>query len=554
MKCRFSYIVIVILLLISCQKEEEKPVVDTLMPAQSATIYGKVTCNGVPVSGVVVSDGVVCGRTDGKGVYNLKSAKHNGLVFISVPSGYVTPYNGSTVPSFWKSLKKLKDEPDRVDFTLEAENQDRYTMLFMGDIHLYSHKSINCFNSTFIPEINSYISSSASCPVYASTLGDMTWDWYWYNGDKIGIEQYIPNMNNIRGLQIYNTVGNHDNDMQHDSLSEFQRTGADWTCMTQYRKQQGPTCFSYNIGGVHYVSLDNVITTNTGGTTDKDSRGCWRGVTESDMRWLEQDLSYVSEDTPVVVSVHMPLFNMKGKPTAGNSKSINYTVQDITAPFRKFGKVLFISAHTHLLYNTEDYDVSGLKVTEWNSGALCGNFWTTALKTGLNLCTDGTPGGYRILTVDNGKISSLYKGIGKKKNYLFRAYDRNQMNLEASKLGSYTKGEIAGVNKDNWIYINVWDYKPSWKISVQEFATNSATTLQVTRMDECYDPLYMLMYGQGETDTTPQLTCTMFRAKANSATSIVTIRVEDEYGHSRMERIQRPKKFTVDVYADEQTE
>lgn len=554
MKCHFSYIVVVILLLISCQKEEEKPVVDTLMPAQNATIYGKVTCNGVPVSGVVVSDGEVCGRTDGKGVYNLKSAKRNGLVFISVPSGYVTPYNGSTVPSFWKSLKKLKDEPERVDFTLKAENQDRYTMLFMGDIHLYSHKSINCFNSTFIPEIDSYISSSASCPVYASTLGDMTWDWYWYNGDKIGIEQYILNMNNIRGLQIYNTVGNHDNDMQHDSLSEFQRTGADWTCMTQYRKQQGPTCFSYNIGGVHYVSLDNVITTNTGGTTDKDSRGCWRGVTESDMRWLEQDLSYVSEDTPVVVSVHMPLFSMKGKPTAGNSKSINYTVQDITAPFRKFGEVLFISAHTHLLYNTEDYDVSGLKVTEWNSGALCGNFWTTALKTGLNLCTDGTPGGYRILTVDNGKISSLYKGIGKKKNYLFRAYDRNQMNLEASRLGSYTKGEIAGENKENWIYINVWDYKPSWKISVQEFATNSATTLQVTRMDECYDPLYMLMYAQGETDTTPQPTCTMFRAKANSATSTVTIRVEDEYGHSRMERIQRPKKFTVDVYADELTE
>lgn len=554
MKCHFSYIVVVILLLISCQKEEENQIVEALSPAQNATIYGKVTCNGVPVGGVVVSDGVVCGRTDGKGVYNLKSAKRNGLVFISVPSGYVTPYNGSTVPSFWKSLKKLKDEPERVDFTLKAENQDRYTMLFMGDIHLYSNKSISCFNSTFIPEINSYVSSPVSGPVYASTLGDMTWDWYWYNGDKIGIEQYIPNMNNIRGLQIYNTVGNHDNDMQYNSLQEFQMTGEDRTCMNHYRRLQGPTCYSYNIGGVHYVSLDNVITTNTGGTTDKDSRGCWRGVTESDMRWLEQDLSYVSEDTPVVVSVHMPLFNMKGKPTAGNSKSINYTVQDITAPFRKFGKVLFISAHTHLLYNTEDYDVSGLKVTEWNSGALCGNFWTTALKTGLNLCTDGTPGGYRILTVDSGKMSSLYKGIGKKKNYLFRAYDRNQMNLEASKLGSYTKGEITGVNKDNWIYINVWDYKPSWKITVQEFVTNSATTLEVSRMEECYDPLYMLMYGQGETDTIPQLTCTMFRAKANSATSIVTIRVEDEFGNSRMERMLRPKQFTIDVYVGEQTE
>jgi hypothetical protein len=73
-------------------------------------------------------------------------------------------------------------------------------------------------------------------------------------------------------------------------------------------------------------------------------------------------------------------------------------------------------------------------------------------------------------------------------------------------------------------------------------------------MDECYDPLYMLMYEKGNTDTAPQLTGTMFRAKANSATSMVTIRVEDEFGNSRMERMQRPKQFTVDVYADEQTE
>ena len=66
------------------------------------------------------------------------------------------------------------------------------------------------------------------------------------------------------------------------------------------------------------------------------------------------------------------------------------------------------------------------------------------------------------------------------------------MNLEASKLGSYTKGEITGVNKDNWIYINVWDYKPSWKITVQEFVTNSATTLEVSRMERINrDPIVL---------------------------------------------------------------
>ena len=542
------------LLLLSCVKEEVKTVADMLVPAQGATVYGKVTSAGEPVASVVVSDGVTTVLTDRNGVYNLKSAKRNGHVFISVPSGYSTLYEGSTIPSFWKSLKKPKDVPERIDFLLQEENQDRYTMIFIGDIHLYSHKSINCFNSTFVPEINNFISASGARPVYASTLGDMTWDWYWYNGDRIGIEHYIPNINNLQGIHVYNTVGNHDNDMQYNSLLEFQNTGDDWTCMSQYRKLQGPTCYSYNIGGIHYVSLDDVITINTGGTADKDSRDCWRGVTENDMRWLEQDLSHVSSDTPVIVTLHIPLFSMKGKPTTGNPRSVNYSVPDITAPFMKFGKVLFISAHTHLLYNTEDYDINGVSVTEWNSGALCGNFWTTANKTGLNLCTDGAPGGYRILSVNGGEFSSIYKGVGKKQNYLFRAYDRNQMNLDALKLGTYTKGDIAGENKENWIYINVWDYKPSWKITVQEYVTNSAATLNVTRMSESYDPLYMLMYEQGKTDTTPQLTTTMFRARASSAASTVTIKVEDEYGNSRIERMVRPKKFTIDTYIDEQAE
>ncbi len=541
-------------LICSCEPAPMADASDILYPVPGATIYGKVLCEGKPLSGVVVSDGVKVARTDDDGVYNLASSKTNGYVFISQPSGYTTPYQGSTMPGFWRSLVKPASTAERVDFTLVSEDQSSYIMLVIGDIHLYSSRSTETFSNTFVPEINGYLSSVSAVPVYGLTLGDMTWDWYWYNGDKVGIDKYISSINAVYGIQIFNTVGNHDNDMNYDSLTEFQTTGQDWECMEMYRRKQGPTCYSYNIGGVHFVSLDDVITINTGGTTDKDSRGCWRGVTESDMRWLEQDLSYVSEDTPVVVSVHMPLFSAKGKPTTGNSKSVNYSVPDITAPFRKFGKVLFISAHTHLLYNTEDYNVNGLKVTEWNNGALCGNFWTTAVKTSLNLCTDGTPGGYRILTVNNGDISSIYKGVGKKRNYLFRAYDRNQMNLKTSKLGSYTKGDIAGENKENWIYINVWDYKPSWKITVQEFATNSAATLDVTRMEECYDPLYMLMYEQGKTDTTPQLTYTMFRAKANSATSMVTVRVEDEYGNSRAERMVRPKRFTIDTYIDEQAE
>ena len=274
-----------------------------------------------------------------------------------------------------------------------------------------------------------------------------------------------------------------------------------------------------------------------------------RGVTKYDMQWLKEDLSYVSEDTPVIVSIHIPLFSFRGKPQKGNADSVNASVEEITAPFKKFKNVLFISGHTHYLYNIENYDVNGLKVTEWNSGAISGNFWVPALK-GLNLCTDGTPGGYRILTFQNGRYTSRYKAIGKNSDYMFRAYDRNQMNLTTSKI----TGEIVGENKNNYVYINVWDYKPSWRITVKEQMSDGNEKSLTPVKVETYDPLFCMMYEKGLTDSGPQLSGTIFRVQASSPATTLTIEVKDEYLNSSKEIMQRPKTFSIDAYVNEMAE
>ena len=548
---KFSLIFLSFLLAFSCQPKvnPENSQTDKLTPEAGATIYGRVMCGDRPLKNVSVSDGVTVVRTGNDGVYNIKSAKENGYVFISIPSGYTMAEASLPSAGFWKGLKTKSAIPERVDFSLVREDQAQSTMIVMGDIQIFSEKSVAEFNDTFIREINKYLPSINMWPVYGLTLGDMTWDWYWYHGDMIGITNYILAMRKLNGLRIFNTVGNHDNDMQFDSLSEFQATGEDRTCMDAYRSKLGPTCFSYNISGVHFVSLDDVITTNTGDITSKNSRGNMRGVTEYDMQWLKEDLSYVSEETPVIVSIHIPLFSFRGKPQKGNADSVNASVEAITAPFKKFKNVLFISGHTHDLYNIENYDVNGLKVTEWNSGAISGNFWVPALK-GLNLCTDGTPGGYRILTFQNGRYTSRYKAIGKKANYMFRAYDRNQMNLTTTKI----TGEIIGENKNNYVYINVWDYKPSWRITVKEqMADGTEKELTAVKV-ETYDPLFGLMYEKGLTDSGPQLSGTIFRAQASSPTTTLVIEVKDEYANSSKEVMQRPKEFSRHTYTTELAE
>ena len=544
----YLFLSLFILIALSCNVPEDMPSgTSDLSPESGATIYGRVTFGDRPVAGCVVSDGVLTVATDAGGEYHLPSAKKNGYVFISVPSGYTVSLDSGNAPRFWKSLRKDTKTPERVDFTLMEEDQTDYSMIVMADIHLYNESSASMFVSSFVKELNEYVAAVSDVPVYGLTLGDMTWDWYWY-ANGFGIEQYLNRMDMLSDLPVYNTVGNHDHDMQYDSKTEFLTTGEDWTCMKKYRSLQGPTCFSYNIGGVHFVSLDNVITTDTGGMTDKDSRGNMRGVTDADMKWLKQDLSYVSDDTPVVVSVHIPLFGRTGKPSSGEASSVNSDVEDIVAPFARFGKVLFISGHTHLMYNTVGYDMDGVEVTEWNTGAVCGNFWNSA-PVGLNVCADGTPGGYRILNVSNSGISTTYKAVGRKEGYAFRTYDRNQMNMDAASLKNYTTGKIAGPDADNWVYIRVWDYKPSWKITVREYDKE----LSVKKF-ESYDPLYMLMYLENVPVSEPKKTSNMFKVQASSKSSPLHITVTDEYGHSFTEIMERPKAFTLDTYIAEQAE
>lgn len=536
---------------VSCVSKinSENPQSDVLSPEAGATIYGRVMCGDRPLKNVSVSDGVTVVRTNSNGVYNINSSKVNGHVFISIPSGYTMAEASLPSAGFWKSLSKPNEFPERVDFALEQEDQSFSTVIVMGDIQIFNASSITNFKNTFISEVNKYLPLVNMWPVYGLTLGDMTWDWYWYNGEQVNMINYILAMKGLNGLRVFNTVGNHDNDMQYDSWTEFLTTGEDRTCMNTYRDMLGPTCYSYNIGGVHFVSLDDVITTNTGGTTVKDSRGNLRGITKNDMKWLQEDLSYVSEDTPVIVSIHLPLFDFRGKAKKGNADSVNATLEAITAPFKKFKKVLFLSGHTHFLYNTLDYNVDGLKVTEWNSGAISGNFWTTALK-GLNICVDGTPGGYRILTIENGKYSSIYKAIGKKENYLFRSYDRNQMNLTTSKI----TGELLGEDKNNWVYINAWDYKHSWNISVKEQMPDGTDRTLTPVKVETYDPLFTLMVDRELTSTSPQLSGTIFRVQASSPTTTLVIEVRDEYGNSRKEIMQRPKDFSLHTYTTEMAE
>lgn len=502
-------------------------------------VSGKVTCDGAPVEGVVVSDGHAVTTTDAAGAYSLLSTKDYGYVFISIPGGYEVPRNG-VIPEFFKTLSMDSSREEKADFTLKKVDQTEYTMLFFGDMHLADRMSDFAQFRDFAADVNRLLDESGT-PVYALTLGDMAWDRFWYRYD---LGDYLNEMNNDFGenLPVFHTIGNHDHDA--DAQGDFYTT-------MKYRSTIGPTYYSFNVGETHFIVLDDIDCRNT-----PSERSFYNMIVSEEYQWLKKDLEHVSKSAPIVVTMHAPLYNDKGDIQQKNGYS------GLISLFDGYERVHVVTGHTHIIYNVDRLS-SGVPVYESNSGAVCGGWWMTGANVGIHLSGDGAPGGYRVMEFSGRDYTTFFKGTDRPRDYQFRSHDRNELHLcasewtpDASAYGKQafeeTVGEYAMASDGNYVLINVWDYDPSWTITVIE----NGKSLPVTRLENVKDPLYLVAYEAYEYENhyddyvyyPAYTTRHIFRVQASSPTSTLDISVKDRYGRKYTERMSRPKAFTLDNY------
>ncbi|MGM9735256.1 MAG: calcineurin-like phosphoesterase C-terminal domain-containing protein [Candidatus Cryptobacteroides sp.] len=509
---------------------------DGVVAKEGVTVYGKVSCNGNPLQGVVVSDGVEVVATDEEGVYQMNSAKKYGYVFVSVPGGYETSIDGVLPVNYLKLIKDPK-EAERVDFNLfEAGDQTNHTMLVFGDMHLANRNNDRDRFSEFCKEINAYLDAHGSEKVYALTLGDMTWDYYWYS-NAYQFDAYLSDVNEIKGLTIYHTIGNHDHDMN---------SAGDFDTVLQYMNTIAPDYYSFNIGNVHYIVLDDILCTNNGG--GRDFRTYNQTVTDEQLEWLRKDLSFVPESTPVVVAMHAPTVNINSLDRAR-----------LTSLFAGYSQVHFVTGHTHKVanYNVDNY-------IDHNCGAVCADWWWSAYNTSasVHIAQDGAPGGYEIFWINGDEFKWQFKPTCMSSDLQFRTYDRNQIVLSSEKMMPSVSqtykdafdalsGIWALANYSNEVYINVWNYGEGWKIEV----TEDGNPLTVSQVSGIKDPLHVLTYSAVamKTSTSPTFKTTncyhLWKVVASSASSTLEVKVTDCFGNVYTETMTRPKAFDVATYS-----
>lgn len=523
-------------------------------PDAGTTVYGIVSSAGVGVENVVVSDGAEVTVTNEKGIYQLKSAKKWGYVFISVPSGYEVPSVG-VLPQFHRALKNSADVVERADFKLEkVDGQDSYKIFMLGDMHLANRTGDLGQFAQFTSDLTDYMTRHKGEKMYALTLGDMTWDLYWYSNSYY-FPQYLNTINSqIKNLQIFHTMGNHDNDFQ---------TRSDYDAAVKYVDQICPTYYSFNIGKVHYVVMDDIDCSSYDGT---ESRNYVKSLSAEQLDWLAKDLSHVAKTTPVVVAMHAQVFY----PTTSGFKIDHDQVNTLRLFDILDGyTVRFVTGHTHILFNvTPDAPiVDGHNFREYNSGSVCASWWWSGnLTPGIHIGTDGTPGGYGIWDVTGTDFQCLYKSTGWPEEYQFRSYDLNNVHFSMADVPLMPSDISASVknaymqyvnaypqNNDNEVLINIWNWNSDWTLSVVD---ENRKTLPYTEV-WAYDPLHIAAlsvkrFNNAGLKSTPSFITDkfthFFKVKADDADTDLVITVKDEFGNEWTENMQRPKAFSTDAY------
>lgn len=402
-------------------------------------VRGQVLCEGRGVEGVWVSDGDSFAQTDKKGRYRLDADGDSRFVFVCVPSGYDAPVEQGVVCYF----RERPEESGVCDFTLRkrAGDDTRHGFIAVADPQIWARKEFAKLSAA-ADDIASTVCGYGDTPFHGLCCGDIV------SHDHTLYGEYNDAMART-GIVFRNAMGNHD-------MTLYDRSHE-----TSYRKFEdmyGPAWYSFDVGRIHYVVLDNNFYIGR----DYFYIGY---LEERQLRWLERDLSHVRRGSTVVVCMHIPSTcteedrkQFKYNGIAGTMTN-HASLHELLRPFNAH----IITGHTHTTYNQDIRP--GLY--EHVVPALSGAWWQGPL------CTDGTPSGYGVYEVDGDQIRWHYRSTGYGADHQIALYSGAEY------------PEFAG-----YAVANVWASDPAWCV---EF-TVDGVVLSGERF-ETYDPAAKKMYS-----------------------------------------------------------
>lgn len=516
------------------------------------TISGTVSGNdGHLLKDVVVSDGLNCVKTNDEGRYFLPAdIASTEYVFVSTPSEY-----GASVKDghacFWKFLKDCTKESDGkyvIDFTLEKNTTpERFTIFIYGDpqprpssasLDKVAYSSLACCTDMY-RDMKEYAATLKGRKVYGIGLGDIV-----HQALSL-LTQYKKGMATT-GITTYNVIGNHD---QGHVLEQ-----SDEDASKSFVSQMGPVNYSFNLGGMHFLMLDDMIALGPG--SGKYSDECSTGLTDAIWQWVQNDMALVPFTTPIMVCAHSPMMRTE----SGSDRSGQH-LGDLRNLLSRYTKVYAWAGHTHTTFN---YVNTANPVIETHTVTRV----TGALWINDYLGSNGTPRGYIVFDYDNGTVSWKFKPTyyqtaeyigtygnptsGQKPEYTWRDWDyvdgKAVLKSNGKPLDDSYQMQVfpPGTYGDKgYVYANIFLWDELWKMPVFTVNGEPSVMKRVTEKDFRYSYSYWDLFSfynknkniGSEFAPDKNNNSSMFRVYVGDEHGSGTVSVKDRFGNTHTSSI-----------------
>ena len=229
--------------------------------------------------------------------------------------------------------------------------------------------------------------------------------------------------------QSWTVIGNHDRDADSIRINQT----------FSYNTAFGSDTYAFNEGNVHFIVLNNVY--------GKGTRSYVGKISDSQLRFVSNDLKLVPKSAQIVLCMHIPLAH-----TTNSSALIEL--------LEGRGNVLALTGHMHQVERNFLHG-QNVYVHELVTGASCGFWWVgeknwEGIPSALMQC--GTPRNYFVFDFTEKDYSFRYKGIGMDAS--------RQMNIW-----------IAGIDSTD-VYIDELRNKPQGEMLVTVYGASDSTIVR----------------------------------------------------------------------------
>jgi hypothetical protein len=424
------------------------------------------------IKGVSVSNGTEVVRTDKKGDYEIYLPEDS-ILFISKPSKYDVPVNENNLPQFYylhypngtpdiaewnyDVIDATGPLPSSIDFplirsktNLKAHRKGKFRAMAFADPQAKTEEDQDEVREDIINELI----DNPHDALFGVTAGDVVYD-------TLSLYDRHNRMFGLIGIPMWNVPGNHDiNFPSPDNTYAYQT----------YSKHFGPTYYSFEYGDMHLIALNNIEYAGFGNEFDLTK---YRGyITDEQLEWIANDLSYVDKDKLIVLVSHIPLVTnaLDGRGERYNlGSNINTTNLDMLLQILEpFSNIYAIAGHdTSNSWKVEINHTHGWYATPWIAHTLAevrGNGWNKGppnSETAVRAATmqDGNPNGYYVLHFDETNITPQFIPAGQKSNL----NDKMRVVLDPWLEGTTDpSGEIIAINRGTLapgtkVVVNLYD-------------------------------------------------------------------------------------------------